>query len=61
LSSKPEGYRQQEAKNRTMAKLAKNLMQQTQKTYPSTYNYSHTYSTRRSSRNYWNDENGIMK
>jgi len=44
-----------------MEKLEKNWIKQIQRTYQNISDLSHTCSTRRNSRNYWNNENRTMK
>ncbi len=44
--------KQQKPKNKTMVKSARNQTRQIQKIYQSTFDLSHIYSTRRSSKSY---------
>ena len=62
-SSTPDGQKkqQQTKQNRTMAKLERNWIKQIQKIYQSIFDLSPIYSTRRNSKNYQSEENGITK
>jgi len=53
--------RQQITKDRTMEKSERNQTRRTQKIYQIIFDYSHIYSTRRNSKNYWKGANGIMR
>jgi len=55
--SKPEGQRLWKLQNRTIEKLVKNQTTRIQEIYQITFDPSHTYSTRRNSRNYQKDMN----
>ena len=59
--SNPGEPRQWITRNRTMGKSERNQTRQTQKIYQNTFNHSHIYSTKRSSKNYQKDVNGITR